>query len=337
MAKKNKQHGTLDEFSLITRYFAPLATAPEALGLRDDAAVLALPLGQELVVSCDTLVEGVHFLKDDPPETIGHKALAVNLSDLAAKGARPYAYLLALTLPQEPSAEWFEQFTAGLKALQETANIMLVGGDTTRAPGPLSITVTVLGLVPQGTSVPRRTAKPGDRLYLTGTIGDSYLGLCLLQQPDLASTWALDRKDTGFLVRRYREPEPRTALTTIIRNFAESAIDVSDGLIGDIEKLCQVSQVGAEIELSRIPLSPPAQKAVAQDPRLLERIVTAGDDYEVAGTVPEGRGASFEAEAKECGVAVTAIGTVTIGSGEVTVLGPDHRPIELSHKGFSHF
>src|SRR5262245_36392040 len=307
MTQKDK----LDEFSLIARYFAPLATAPEALGLRDDAAVLALPLGQELVVSCDTLVEDVHFLKDDPPETIGYKALAVNLSDLAAKGARPYAYLLALTLPNEPSAAWFEQFTAGLKALQDAANIMLVGGDTTRAPGPLSVTVTVLGLVPQGTSVPRRTAKPGDRLYVTATIGDAYLGLRLLQQPDLARAWELDKKDVAFLVDRYRKPQPRTVLTTIVRNFAESAIDVSDGLVGDIEKLCQVSQVGAEIELSRVPLSPAAQKAVAKDPDLLELIIIAGDDYEIAGTVPEGRGASFEAEAKECGVVVTPIGTVT--------------------------
>src|SRR5262245_24631370 len=332
MTQKDK----LDEFSLIARYFAPLATAPEALGLRDDAAVLALPLGQELVVSCDTLVEDVHFLKDDPPETIGHKALAVNLSDLAAKGARPYAYLLALTLPHEPSAEWLKQFAAGLGALQETAKIMLVCVETTGAPGPLSVTVTVLGLVPQGTSVPRRGAKPGDRLYVTGTVGDAYLGLRLLQQPDLAGKWGLDKKDVAFLVRRYRQPEPRTVLTTIVRNFAESAIDVSDGLVGDIEKLCHVSEVGAEIALSRVPLSPSAQKAVAQDGDLLERLVVAGDDYEVVGAIPESRGASFETEAKECGVTVTAIGKITAGEGEVSVRDQHGRLIELTHKGFSH-
>jgi thiamine-monophosphate kinase len=337
MAEDKKRQGRLDEFSLIARYFAPLATAPEALGLRDDAAVIALPAGQELVVSCDTIVEGVHFLKDDPPETIGHKALAVNLSDLAAKGARPYAYLLALTLPNEPSAQWLESFTSGLHALQDEAGIMLVGGDTTRTSGPLSLTITVLGLVPQGTSVPRRAAKTADRLYVTGTIGDSYLGLRLLQQPDLANAWALTKEDVAFFVRRYRKPEPRSALTTVIRNFAESAIDVSDGLVGDIEKVCRVSHVGAVIELERVPLSKPARKAVDHDPGLLERLVVAGDDYEIAAAIPEARGAMFEDEARRAGVAVAPIGAIEPGQGEVTVLDRDGRPITLTHKGFSHF
>lgn len=337
MAEDKKRKGRLDEFSLIARYFAPLATAPEALGLRDDAAVLALPAGQELVVSCDTIVEGVHFLKGDPPETIAHKALAVNLSDLAAKGARPYAYLLALTLPNEPPAPWLENFTSGLRALQEEAGIMLVGGDTTSTTGPLSLTITVLGLVPQGTSVPRRGAKTGDRLYVTGTIGDAYLGLLLLQQPDLANLWALTKDDIAFLVGRYRKPEPRSALTTVIRNCAESAIDVSDGLVGDIEKLCHVSHVNAEIALDLVPLSAAARKAVAKDRDLLQRTIVAGDDYEIAAAVPEVRGAKFEAEAARAGVAVTAIGVVRPGQGEVTVLDRDGHRITLASKGFSHF
>ena len=337
MAEDKKREGRLDEFSLIARYFAPLATAPEALGLRDDAAVIALPAGQELVISCDTIVEGVHFLKDDPSETIGHKALAVNLSDLAAKGARPYAYLLALTLPNEPSAQWLERFTAGLRTLQDEAGIALVGGDTTRGPGPLSLTITALGLVPQGTSVPRRGAKAGDRLYVTGTIGDSYLGLRLLQQPDLAGAWTLNKEAVAFLVRRYQQPEPRVALTTVIRNCAESAIDVSDGLVGDVEKLCHVSHVSAEIELERIPLSAPARKAVAKDRDLLERMIVAGDDYEIAAAVPEVRGAKFEAEAARAGVGIAAIGTIRAGEGDVTVLDRDGRPVTLTRKGFSHF
>jgi thiamine-monophosphate kinase len=337
MTKGKNREGRLDEFSLIARYFAPLATAPEALGLRDDAAVIALPAGQELVVSCDTIVEGVHFLADDPPETIAHKALAVNLSDLAAKGARPYAYLLALTLPEEPAAPWLESFTSGLRALQDEAGIMLVGGDTTRTPGPLSLTITVLGLVPQGTSVPRRAAKAGDCLYVTGTIGDSYLGLCLLQQPDLAETWALTKEDVAFLVRRYRKPEPRTTLTTAIRNCAESAIDVSDGLVGDVEKLCHVSHVNAEIELDLVPLSSPARKAVAKDRELLERIIVAGDDYEIAAALPATRSAKFETEAGRAGVAVAAIGTIRPGEGEVTVLDRDGHRLTLTRKGFSHF
>jgi thiamine-monophosphate kinase len=337
MVQDKKRAGRLDEFSLIARYFTPLATQPEALGLRDDAAVIALPAGQELVVSCDSIVEGVHFLKDDPPETIAHKALAVNLSDLAAKGARPYAYLLALALPNEPSAPWLANFTAGLRALQEEAGIMLVGGDTTHTPGPLSLTITVLGLVPQGTSVPRRGANASDRLYVTGTIGDSYLGLRLLQQPDLAKAWALTKDDVDFLVGRYRKPEPRSALTTVIRNCAESAIDVSDGLVGDIEKLCHVSRVNAEIELDLVPLSAAARKAAAKDRDLLERMVVAGDDYEIAAAVPASRSAKFEAEAKKAGVEVSAIGVITHGEGEVTVLASDGLPIPLASKGFSHF
>jgi thiamine-monophosphate kinase len=337
MAKEKQREGGLDEFSLIARYFAPLATQPEALGLRDDAAVIALPAGHELVVSCDTIIEGVHFLKDDPPETIAHKALAVNLSDLAAKGARPYAYLLALALPKEPSAPWLANFAAGLRALQEEAEIMLVGGDTTHTPGPLSLTITVLGLVPQGTSVPRRGANASDRLYVTGTIGDSYLGLRLLQQPDLAKAWTLSKEDIAFLVHRYRNPEPRSALTTVIRNCAESAIDISDGLVGDIEKLCHVSHVNAEIELDRVPLSAQARKAVAKDRNLLKAMIVAGDDYEIAAAVPAPRSAKFEAEAAKAGVEVSAIGVIRSGEGEVTVLAGDGQPITLTHKGFSHF
>ncbi len=172
---------------------------------------------------------------------------------------------------------------------------------------------------------------------MTGTIGDSYLGLLLLQQPDLANAWSLTKDDVAFLVRRYRKPEPRTALTTIIRNCAESAIDVSDGLVGDIEKLCHVSHVNAEIELELVPLSAPARKAVAKDPDLLERMIVAGDDYEIAAAIPEVRGAKFEAEAARAGIGVAAIGVIRPGEGEVTVLDRDGRPITFPRKGFSHF
>ena len=268
------------------------------------------------------MVEGVHFLKDDPPETIAYKALAVNLSDLAAKGARPYAYLLALTLPNEPPARWLESSTSGLRALQEEAGIMLVGGDTTRTPGPLSLTMTVLGSAPQGTSVPRRGANASDRLYVTGTIGDSYLGLRLLQQPDLANAWALSKDDVAFLVRRYRKPEPRSALTTVVRNCAESAIDVSDGLVGDIEKLCHVSHVNAEIELDLVPLSAPGRKAVSKAEDILEAMIVAGDDYEIAAAVPASRSAKFEAEAAKAGVDVSAIGVIRVRGGGSDRFGP---------------
>jgi thiamine-monophosphate kinase len=327
----------LGEFALIARYFAPLATDAAALSLRDDAAVLRPPEGREIVLSCDTIVEGVHFLADDPPETIAHKALAVNLSDLAAKGAKPYVYLLALALPAAPTPAWLEAFASGLRKLQEQAGIVLVGGDTTRTPGPLSLTVTALGLVPQGHAVLRLGAKQGDRLYVSGTIGDACLGLRLLREPALARAWRLSEKDSAFLVDRYRRPEPPTDLALLIRNFAVSAIDVSDGLVGDVEKLAQVSHVSASIETARVPFSAPAQKALQREPGLLPTLLTAGDDYEIVAAVPEGAAASFEAEAAAKGARLTMIGRIEALPGEVRVLRPDGEPLKLDRKEFSHF
>ena len=327
----------LGEFGIIARYFAPLATDTAALGLKDDTAVLRPPEGQEIVLSCDTIVEGVHFRKKDPPATIAHKALAVNLSDLAAKGARPYVYLLALSLPAEPPADWLESFADGLRALQERAGICLAGGDTTEAPGPVSITVSVLGLVPQGHAVLRHGAKPGDRLYVSGTIGDAHLGLRLLEKPALAKTWGLTKKDTALAIGRYRAPEPRTDLTLVVRNFAQAAIDVSDGLVLDAEKLAQVSHVGAVIEAQAVPLSAAARKAVKHDPKLLETLIAAGDDYEIVAAVPPPSAEAFEAEARTKGVAVTAIGRLEDGQGKVRVNGRGGKPLKLARKGFLHF
>ncbi|MEX1059395.1 MAG: thiamine-phosphate kinase [Methyloceanibacter sp.] len=326
----------LGEFEIIARYFAPLATDAAALSLRDDAAVLRPPESQEIVLSCDTIVEGVHFLPNDPPDSIAHKALAVNLSDLAAKGARPYVYLLALALPADPSAAWLEAFAAGLRDLQSQAGIVLVGGDTTRIPGPLSITITALGLVPQGHAVLRLGAKQGDRLYVSGTIGDAHLGLRVLKQPALGRSWGFSEEDLAFVVDRYRRPLPRNDLALLIRNFAQGAIDVSDGLVGDVEKLARVSHVGALIEAARVPFSSPAQKALQREPQLLETLLTAGDDYEIVAAVPEASAASFEAEAAAKGASVTMIGRIAGPSG-VRVLGSDGKPLELGRKGFAHF
>ena len=329
--------GRLGEFDLIARYFAPLATEAAALGLRDDAAVLRPPEGQEIVLSCDTIVEGVHFLKDDPPGSIGHKALAVNLSDLAAKGARPYVYLLSLSLPAGTAATWLEAFASGLGELQKLSGIGLVGGDTTATPGPLSVTVTALGLVPQGHAVLRLGAKQGDRLYVSGAIGDAYLGLRVLKHPALGRFWGFSDDDTAFVVDRYRRPKPRNDLALLVRNFAQAAIDVSDGLMGDIEKLARVSHGGALIEASRVPFSPAAQKALEREPALLEALVTAGDDYEIVAAVPEASARYFEAEALGKKLSVTMIGRVDGSSGEARLLGPDGNTVKLDARGFSHF
>ena len=327
----------LGEFEIIARYFAPLATDAAALALRDDAAVLRPPESHEIVLSCDTIVEGVHFLRDDPPESIGHKALAVNLSDLAAKGARPYVYLLALALPGEPSPSWLEAFASGLRALQSEAGIALAGGDTTRIPGPLSITITALGLVPQGHAVLRRGAKQGDRLYVTGTIGDAYLGLRVLKEPALARAWGFTQEDHAHVVERYRRPRPHSELAVTLRNFAQGAIDVSDGLIGDIGKLASVSHVGAVIEAELVPFSPAAEKALARDPGLLAALLTAGDDYEIVAAVPKGSGAAFVAEADGKGVPVTEIGRLEAVETGLLVLGPDGKALTLDRSGYAHF
>ena len=327
----------LGEFEIIARYFAPLATESAALALRDDAAVLVVAEGYELIATCDTLVEGVHFLPGDPPDSIGYKALAVNLSDLTAKGARGHVYLLALTVPRDTPPSWFEAFAAGLRELQQETGISLVGGDTTASPGPLTITITALGLVRHGHAVLRHGAKKGDRLFVSGTIGDAALGLRLLKDPALARAWHLSDRDTAFLIDRYRRPKPRTELVIPVRNFAQSAIDVSDGLVGDVEKLARVSRVGVVIEAGNLPFSPAAQKALAREPALLASLLTGGDDYEIVAAVPDASVAAFAAEAKGKGVPVTAIGRISGSGGAVTVMGPGGEALTLDRTGYAHF
>ncbi len=325
----------LGEFEIIARYFAPLATDPAALALLDDTAILPVPEGQELIATCDTIIEGVHFLPDDPAETIGHKALAVTLSDLAAKGSRPYAYLLSLALP-EPQAQWIEAFARGLGALQAKAGICLVGGDTSYTPGPPSISVTALGLLSQGDAVLRRGARPGDLLVVSGSIGDAYLGLRVLREPALAKAWRLSKAETDFLIARYRSPEPRNLLAPCIRHCARASIDISDGLAGDATKLCKASGVGATIEAARVPLSRAGAKAVAADPSLLKEMLGGGDDYEILTAMEESHVGHFAAEAEGHGIAVTAIGQVGEGEG-VAFFDASGDRLALDHLGFVHF
>ena len=325
------------EFAIIARYFAPLATDPAALGLLDDTAVLSIPEGLELAVTCDTITAGVHFLTDDPPETIAYKAVAVSLSDLAAKGARPYVYLLSVAFPGLCPPPWLEDFATGLKAAQEESGIALVGGDTCNTLGPLTVTVTAIGMLPQGEAVLRRGAMASDRLLVSGTIGDAALGLKLLQAPSLEEEWSLSADEAAFLVDRYRCPKARNALSLPLRQCARAAIDVSDGLVGDTMKLCNASGVSATIEISRVPLSPAAGKAVAKQPELLSELITAGDDYEIVAAMEASHAGTFEKEAEQHGVTVTAIGEIGHGSGEVEVLDKEGRPLKLERNGYEHF
>ena len=334
MADEKNHEG---EFEIIARIFAPLAKDTGALGLKDDAAVLVMTEGHELVVTCDTIVEGVHFLKDDPPHSIGHKALAVNVSDLTAMGARGYAYTLSLALPETIGTDWIEAFAAGLRDVQYSTGMSLIGGDTTATPGPPTITITALGLVSHQHATLRLGAKPGDRLFVSGTIGDAYLGLRLLQEPALAGAWALTDEEVAFLVDRYRCPGPNNDLAILVRNFAQAAIDVSDGLVGDIEKLCRVSHVGARIETARVPLSEAAKKVLDCEPDLLPILITAGDDYGVVVAVSEKSAPGFESEAEAGCAPFTVLGTVTEGSKGVQAVDADGRVIALKRKGFKHF
>jgi len=325
------------EERLIARYFAPLAKHAGALGLSDDAAAITPPAGCDLVLKTDGIVGGVHFFPDDPPEMVAKKALRVNLSDLAAKGATPIGFLLTLALPEEIGDAWLAPFARGLGADAQTFGCPLLGGDTDRTGGPITISIAAVGAVPHGKMVRRAGAKAGERVVVTGTIGDAALGLRLRRDASAAPRWGLTPEQRDHLEARYLVPEPRTAIAEILRAHASAAMDVSDGLAGDLGKLCRASGVGAEIAAARVPLSNGARAALAREPALIETILTGGDDYEVVACVPAGKVETLRQQASAAGVAVTEIGAVTAGQGTARFLGPDGRPLVFRQPSFSHF
>jgi thiamine-monophosphate kinase len=268
------------EDQLISRYFAPLA-GPGALALKDDAALVPAGPGG-MVATVDMLVAGVHFFADDPPGAIAKKALRVNLSDLAAKGAAPVGFLLSLALPADWTDDWLEKFAAGLGEDARAYGAPLLGGDTTATPGPLTLSITALGRGPR--FVPRAAARPGDVVYVSGTIGDAALGLVLRRDPALAARLAPEA--AAHLLDRYLLPRPRLDLAPALADFARAAMDVSDGLAGDLAKLCRASGVGAAVEAARVPLSAAARAAVALEPELFRTALTGGDDYEILCAAP---------------------------------------------------
>lgn len=321
------------EDDLIARYFRPLATDPGAFGLVDDAALLKSS-DDDLVVTTDALVEGVHFLSDDPADTIARKALRVNLSDLAAKGAVPAGLVLTLAL-REARDEWLTPFARALGEDASAFGCPVLGGDTVATPGPLMISITAFGRVPPGKMVRRTGAKPGDRIAVTGTIGDAALGLRVLK--DKIAGERLDTPSREFLIQRYRVPQPRNALAVAIREHANAAMDVSDGLAGDLTKLCAASGVSAAIGLTAVPLSAPARALLASGNADIETAVSGGDDYEVLCTVPENRWDSFAAAARHADVDVTSIGRVEAGTAAPRFLDAAGQPIALKRLSYSHF
>jgi len=328
------------EDRLIARHFKPIARHPGALGLADDAAMLTPPPGHALVVTADAIVGGVHFFPDDPPDAIARKALRVNLSDLAAKGAKPAGFVLTLALPKGVGDGWLKGFARGLGADAKTYDCPLLGGDTVRTRGPLTISITAFGTVPKGAMVKRSGARAGDHVIVTGTIGDAALGLRFRREKSAARRWMLDAAMRRHLLARYLVPQPRNALAEALRLHASAGMDVSDGLVGDLGKLCRASGVGAEVDVARVPLSKAALAVLVADPKATETMLTGGDDFEVLATVPTRKLKSFLAAARRAGVPATDIGRITAGAGAqsgLRFLGPDSRPLRFARTSFSHF
>jgi thiamine-monophosphate kinase len=327
--------GPSGEDALIARYFKPLATDPGAFNLIDDAAILKAS-GDDLVLKTDAIVEGVHFLPDDPPNTVARKALRVNLSDLAAKGATPAGFLLTLALRSADEA-WLAPFARGLGEDAMQYGCPLLGGDTVSTPGPLMISIAAFGRVAPGKMVRRSGAKPGDRIMVTGTIGDAALGLDIIRGGAAAAVLAGDVAGKEMLVARYRVPQPRNGLAEALRDHASAAMDVSDGLAGDLAKLCAASGVSAAVDIGSIPLSPPAATVLARGAAGIEALICAGDDYEILCTIPENRIEAFAEAAALAGVGLSSIGTVISGPSVPKFLDAQGRELRLSHLSYSHF
>jgi len=325
----------LPEDEFVARLLRPLA-GEGAFDLKDDAARLVPPAGQALVLTADAMVMGVHAFVDDPPDLIARKALRMNLSDLAAKGARPLGYLMTLSLPAELEGTWIERFVEGLALDSRAFACPLLGGDTTRTPGPFSVSITMIGAVRMGRLPTRLDALAGDLVAVTGTIGDAALGLVQRLDSKRADAWQLSEVQREHLANRYLLPQPRTELADPIWRLARASMDISDGLVGDLERLCRASGLAARIEVEHLPLSAAARRASAADPQALETILTGGDDYELLVTLGPSSWDSFRAECEKRNIAPTVIGETFSGeAGDVAVMAGG-RELELSRTAYSH-
>lgn len=324
------------EQQLIQELLAPLAKdVPGAFGLRDDAALVQCGAKNDLVVTTDTVVEAVHFLPDDPPDVVARKALRVNLSDLAAKGAEPAGYLLSLALPQRCDRGWIEKFVDGLASDQSRYGCHLLGGDTVHTDGPVVVTITATGTVPEGGMKRRGGARPGELIYVTGTIGDAFLGL--KARSGDAFSGALSDEEIRYLSERYRVPEPRVDFVKAVRNYASAAMDVSDGLAGDLELMCDASGVTAQVDLTQVALSGPARKLLDAGLVSLPDLMSGGDDYELLITVPANSVYALEGAARRLSASVSRIGRVEAGNGTPVFFGPAGEIVEFEQASYSHF
>jgi thiamine-monophosphate kinase len=323
----------MNEFNIIEKYFAPLAkNNPGALGLSDDAAIITPHPFYQLIVTKDAITENVHFFSDDAPGDIARKLLRVNLSDLASMGATPLYYFLACIFPRNVTEQWIKQFAEGLAADNKAFQISLMGGDTTTQDGPLSLSLTAIGEIPEGMALRRAGAKAGDTLYVSGTIGDAALGLRVLK----GELTALSSVHKAYLVSRYHTPQPRIMVGKGLRLSAHSVIDISDGLVQDAQHMAESSRVRIIINQADIPLSSAAKAALALDPSLHSVILSGGDDYELLFSASKNSKTSLKSLAASLDLPITAIGSVKRGKG-VAVLAANNEPLELEISGYDHF
>ncbi|NKB50065.1 MAG: thiamine-phosphate kinase [Alphaproteobacteria bacterium] len=326
-----------DEFEMIERYFAPLAEGePGAFGLTDDAAALAIDPGKHAVVTMDAIVAGVHFPVDENPQTIARRLVRVNLSDLAAKGAAPRTYTLAMALPEATTSAWIAGFAQGLAEEQDKFGITLLGGDTTRSRGELMLSLTMIGEISDKSMILRSGANIGDGVYVSGTIGDAMLGLALIEEKINTSDEVAD----AYLVDRYRTPNPRVEVGLGLLGLASAAADVSDGLVADLNHICRASRVSAEIELDRVPVSAAAQLLVTDNQPLRLSLFSGGDDYELVFTAPDNVSEQLQVLAAQCGVGLTRIGRIIdpdVQPSAVSVLDSNGKQLEAGDGGYKHF
>ena len=321
----------LGEFERIRRFFAPLAGSG-GLGLRDDAAIVDCREGQRLVVTADAIVAGVHYLPDDPPDRVARKLLRVNLSDLAAMGARPLYYLLTTALPAALGSDWVAEFTRGLAEDQRRFGIDLLGGDSVATTGPAVLSLTAIGAVAAGMEVRRSDARAGDLVWISGTIGDAFLGLALLR----GAYPQLTPEHRAGLIGRFQVPDPRVDLGCRLAGIAHAMIDISDGLIADLGHICETSRVGAVVELASLPLSPATKIIVDREPGVRTELATGGDDYELLFTAPAGSTKAIDDLSSVLGLPITRIGRIEPGEG-VRLVDAEGRTIPVGESGYRHF
>lgn len=322
------------EFGFIETYMTPLAAGNEgALGLKDDAALFDVAPGHRAVVTTDALIAGIHFRETDPPESVGVKALAVNLSDLASMGAAPLGYTLILALPEDWTADWAAEFSNGLAAMQKRHSLQLMGGDTVAANGPLTIGVTAFGSVPEGRQIMRSGAGEGDDIWVSGSIGDAALALAIYNGGD---TERMAAPEYGYLLDRLQRPEPRIALGQNLIGLATAAIDISDGLAADLGHLCRASAIGADIKAECIPLSAAARSCLGAPSYDMNIVIGGGDDYELLFTVPPSQADRVVQAADRSECAVTRIGSAN-AANRVRFAAADGKEIEIKRPGWSHF